>query len=199
MSKAVGRRTRLPHFGLALLAVFAGGCRQDMQDQPKYVPLRPTSFFDDHRSARPLVENTIARGHLNADTEFHTGKQGDQPVNRFPFPITREVLERGQQRFNIYCAPCHDRLGTGNGMIVRRGYRHPPSFHIDRLRKVPDGYLFDVITNGFGAMPDYATQVPPRDRWAIVAYERALQYSQNASPADVPADQRGQLNSGGGK
>jgi Cytochrome C oxidase, cbb3-type, subunit III len=199
MSKAVGRRTRLPHFGLALLAVFAGGCRQDMQDQPKYVPLRPTSFFDDHRSARPLVENTIARGHLNADTEFYTGKQGDQPVNRFPFPITREVLERGQQRFNIYCAPCHDRLGTGNGMIVRRGYRHPPSFHIDRLRKVPDGYLFDVITNGFGAMPDYATQVPPRDRWAIVAYERALQYSQNASPADVPADQLGQLNSGGGK
>jgi Cytochrome C oxidase, cbb3-type, subunit III len=191
-------RSRLGLALLVLLVLFTG-CRQDMQDQPKYVPLRPTNFFEDHRSARPLVENTIARGHLNADTEFYTGKQGDQPVERFPFPITREVLDRGRQRYNIYCAPCHDRLGTGDGMIVRRGYRKPPSYHIDRLRKVADGYMFDVITNGFGAMPDYAAQIPPRDRWAIVAYVRALQYSQQATLADVPADQRGQLNPGGAK
>ena len=180
---------------IAVLAVTAG-CRQDMQDQPKYIPLRFSSFFDDHRSARPLVENTVARGHLNADTEFYTGKQGDQPVERFPFPITREVLDRGQQRFNIYCAPCHDRLGDGDGMIVRRGYRRPPSYHIDRLRKVPDGYIFDVITNGFGAMPDYAAQIQPRDRWAIVAYVRALQLSTAATINDVPPDKRGELTGG---
>jgi hypothetical protein len=172
------------------------GCRQDMQDQPKYIPLRFSSFFDDHRSARPLVENTVARGHLNADTEFYTGKQGDQPVERFPFPITREVLDRGQQRFNIYCAPCHDRLGGGDGMIVSRGYRRPPSYHIDRLRKVADGYIFDVITNGFGAMPDYAAQIQPRDRWAIVAYVRALQLSTAATINDVPPDKRGELTGG---
>lgn len=184
---------------LLLSALLLTGCRQDMQDQPKFIPLRPSSFFDDGRSERPLVEGTVARGHLNADTAFYTGKVGGKPVDTFPFPITREVLNRGQERFNIYCAPCHDRLGSGLGMIVRRGFDHPgpPSYHIDRLREAPDGYLFDVITNGLGAMPDYAAQITPADRWAIVAYVRALQYSQHASVNDVPPDARTELSKGG--
>ncbi|HLY17116.1 MAG TPA: cytochrome c [Bryobacteraceae bacterium] len=184
-----------------LAAAVLAGCRQDMQDQPKYIPLRPSSFFADGRSERPLVEGTVARGHLEADTVFYTGKADGKPVAAFPFPVTREVLDRGQERFNIYCSPCHDRMGTGRGMIVRRGFTHPPppSYHIDRLRQAPDGYIFDVITNGLGAMPDYAAQIPPADRWAIVAYVRALQLSQHASVNDVPPDARGQLNKGGTK
>jgi hypothetical protein len=171
------------------LAMAAVGCRQDMQDQPKFIPLRPSEFFADGRSERPLVEGTVARGHLNDDAAFYTGKGPDgRFIETFPFPVTREVLEHGQQRFNIYCAPCHDRLGNGMGMIVRRGYRKPPSYHIDRLRAVPNGYIYDVITNGFGAMPDYAAQIEPRDRWAIVSYVRALQLSQNAPLHDVPPD-----------
>jgi Cytochrome C oxidase, cbb3-type, subunit III len=157
-----------------------------MQDQPKYIALRPSSFFGDGRSERPLIEGTVARGHLEADTAFFTGKIAGKPIEAFPMPITREVLLRGRQRFNIYCSPCHDQLGNGLGMVVRRGYRRPPSYHIDRLRKAPPGYFFDVITNGFGAMPDYAAQVDPYDRWAIIAYIRVLQYSQHAPLADVP-------------
>jgi hypothetical protein len=165
-----------------------------MQDQPKYIPLRPSNFFPDGRSERPLVDGTVARGHLDDDAAFYTGKGPDGKfLNEFPFPVTKEVLERGQDRFNIYCAPCHDRLGNGFGMIVRRGYRRPPSYHIERLRSVPDGYIFDVITNGFGAMPDYAAQIPARDRWAIVSYVRALQFSQNATLKDVPPEAQGQL------
>lgn len=185
--------------GLLVLAVAAlSGCRQDMHDQPKYIPLRPSDFFLDGRSARPLPEGTIARGHLNEDTAYYTGKGPDgKPIADFPIPVTKEVILRGQQRFNVYCTPCHDRTGSGNGMIVRRGYRRPPTYHSDRLRQQPNGYFFDVITNGFGAMPDYSAQVPVADRWAIVAYIRALQLSQQASINDVPADARGQL--GGAK
>ncbi len=183
---------------LAAVVLMAGAslaCRQDMHDQPKYIPLRPSDFFGDGRSERPLVEGTVARGHLNDDTAFHTGKGPDgKPLDAFPFPITKEVIQQGQVRFNVYCSPCHDRLGNGDGMIVRRGYRKPPSYHIDRLRQVPNGYLFDVITNGFGAMPDYAAQIEPRDRWAIVAYVRALQLSQNTSVNDIPPAARAQLN-----
>jgi len=176
--------------------ILMAACRQDMHDQPRYVPLRPSDFFGDRRSARPPVEGTIARGHLDADVAFYQGKGPDgKPVADFPFPVTKEVIERGHQRFNIYCTPCHDRTGSGQGMIVRRGYRQPPSYHTDRLRQVPNGYIFDVITNGFGAMPDYAAQIEPRDRWAIVAYVRALQLSQNASVNDVPPADRAQLNS----
>jgi cytochrome c553 len=184
---------------LSLLALLStAACRQDMQDQPKYIPLRPSDFFPDGRSERPLVEGTVARGHLQDDALLYTGKGPDGKFsNDFPFPVTKATLERGQQRFDIYCAPCHDRLGTGDGKIVRRGFRHPPSYHIDRLREAPNGYLFDVITNGFGAMPDYAAQVQANDRWAIVAYIRALQLSQNANINDVPADARAQLNQGG--
>ncbi|MGC9945648.1 MAG: cytochrome c [Bryobacteraceae bacterium] len=191
--------------GLLLPVLFAAalltGCRQDMQDQPKYIPLRPSSFFADGRSERPLVEGTVARGHLDDDTAFYTGKVDNKPVDAFPFPITRAVLERGQERFNIYCAPCHDRLGNGHGMIVQRGLNHPPppSYHIDRLRQVPVGYLFDVIGNGLGAMPDYAAQIETRDRWAIVAYVRVLQLSQNATLNDVPPEARAGLTKGGTK
>ena len=191
-------RINLKWGALALLLAAAVGCRQDMHDQPKYIPLRPSSFFDDGRSARPIPAGTVARGHLDEDTALYTGKGPDgKYVNDFPFPVTKEVLLRGQQRFNIYCAPCHDRLGTGNGMVVRRGFRHPPSYHIDRLRNAPNGYIFDVITNGFGAMQDYSAQVAPADRWAIVAYERVLQLSQNATMDDVPAADRAQLQQGG--
>jgi hypothetical protein len=177
---------------LALISITA--CRQDMHDQPKYIPLRPSEFFIDGRSARPIPEGTVARGHLNDDSLFYTGKGPDgKPVDTFPFPVTKEVILHGQQRFNVYCTPCHDRTGSGAGMIVRRGYRRPPTYHSDRLRQVPNGYIFDVITNGFGAMPDYAAQIPPADRWAIVSYIRALQLSQQASLGDLPAAARSQL------
>jgi len=192
------RRTNLK-FGALLWSLAAlAGCRQDMHDQPKYIPLRPSDFFADGRSARPIIEGTVARGHLNDDTAFYTGKGADgKVVNDFPMPVTKEMILRGQQRFNVFCTPCHDRTGNGNGVIVRRGYRHPPTYHSDRLRQMPNGHFFDVITNGFGAMQDYAAQVPPADRWAIVSYIRALQLSQQASIDDVPAEARGQL--GGGK
>jgi len=183
---------------IAMAAGLLCGCRQDMQDQPKYIPLRPSDFFADGRSERQLVDGTVARGHLDDDTAYYTGKGPDgKPLDTFPFAVTREVILRGQDRFNVYCSPCHDRLGTGDGMVVRRGYRKPPSYHIDRLRQVPNGYIFDVITNGFGAMPDYSAQIPTADRWAIVAYIRALQLSQNASINDVPAADRAQLGQGG--
>ena len=191
----VGAVRARPLLALAI-AVLAGpniACRRDMQDQPKYIPLRPSDFFADGRSARPLPEGTVARGELRADKVFFTGKVGDQFVDRIPFPVTRAVLDRGQERFNIYCTPCHGRLGNGLGMIVRRGLKRPPSYHIDRLRQIPIGYFYDVITNGFGAMQDYAAQVAPRDRWAIAAYIRVLQYSQQASINDVPADHRQEL------
>jgi hypothetical protein len=198
--RAVSRLVSIPLSLLALAALLTG-CRQDMQDQPKYIPLRPSSFFDDGRSARPLVEGTVARGHLDADPAFYTGKVDGKPVDAFPFPITRDVLSRGQERYNIYCSPCHDLLGTGQGMIFRRGFNRPPpqSYHIDRLRQAPVGYFYDVITNGLGAMPDYAAQIEPRDRWAIVAYVRALQLSQNASVNDVAPEARDQLNKGEAK
>jgi mono/diheme cytochrome c family protein len=176
---------------LSLLALNA--CRQDMHDQPKYIPLRDSQFFRDGSSARPLVEDTVARGTLQEDAAFYTGKQNGAEVTTLPFALTQAVLDRGEQRFNIYCSPCHDRAGTGQGMIVRRGYRPPPSYHIDRLRNAPIGHFFDVMTNGFGAMPDYRAQIAPRDRWAIAAYIRALQLSQHAAQSDIPAEDRPKL------
>ena len=179
--------------GLALIAAIAlwSGCRLDMHVQPKQNPLSPSDFYADRRSARPLVEGTVARGQLHEDTYFYTGRIGDNPGDVMPFPVTKEVLERGRERFNIYCAPCHSRTGDGNGFIPSRGFtRMPPSYHIPRLQKAPLGYFFDVMTNGFGIMPDYASQVSPEDRWKIVAYIRALQLSQNATMKDVPAGQK---------
>ena len=171
----------------SVLCALLGACRQDMHNQPKYRGLRPSTFFTDGSSARPLVEGTVARGTLQDDEAFFTGKIDKVTVKELPFPVDEAVLNRGQERFNIYCSPCHDKAGTGNGMVIQRGFkRQPPSYHIDRLRQADVGYFFDVITNGFGAMPDYKAQIAPRDRWAIVAYIRALQLSQHAAASDVP-------------
>jgi mono/diheme cytochrome c family protein len=176
---------------VALLGLSA--CRQDMHDQPKYIPLRESTFFADGRSARPVVPGTVARDQLHDDALLYTGKVDGADATVFPFPIDERVMARGRERFDIYCSPCHGRTGAGDGMIVRRGYRPPPSLHVDRLRLAPAGHFFDVITTGFGAMPDYAVQINAVDRWAIVAYIRALQLSEHATVADVPADQRGAL------
>lgn len=188
-------RTRSRFAGTVLLASIAlvSGCRQDMHNQPKYRPLRESDFFANKSSARPLVEGTIARGTLQSDAAFFTGKNGAMFVSEMPFPVTPEVLNRGQERFNIYCTPCHDGTGSGNGMVVQRGFPRPPSFHIDRLRTVEAGYYFDVMTNGFGRMPDYRAQITPRDRWNIVAYIRALQLSQQTPAADLSDADRKQL------
>jgi hypothetical protein len=169
------------------------GCRQDMHNQPRYKPLAATEFFGDGRSARPAVEGTVARGHLRIDQARYTGKENGEDVTEFPFPITRDDLLRGQERFNIYCSPCHSRVGDGNGMVVRRGFRQAASYHTEKLLKAPVGHFFDVMTNGFGAMPSYASRVEPDDRWRIIAYIRVLQLSQNASIDDVPADRRAAL------
>ena len=186
--------------GLVLLMLgAAAGCRQDMHDQPKYEPFEASTFFPDGRASRPLVPGTVARGQLREDTHLYEGKVGGKPAETFPFPIDLKTLERGQQRYNIYCSPCHDRVGNGDGMVVRRGFRRPPSYHIERLRQAPPGYLYDVIANGFGAMQDYAAQIPVRDRWAIVAYVRALQLSQNAALNDVPVTERQNLRGGESK
>ena len=179
---------------LALLV----GCRQDMHDQPRYKPLAASTFFRDGLSARPLVADTVARGHLDEDVEFHSGKTAaGKLLDVFPMAVTADVLKRGQERFNIYCSPCHDRTASGRGMVVRRGFKQPTSLHIDRLREAPPGYFFDVMTNGFGAMPDYRSAVQPADRWAIVAYIRALQRSQQGTLADAPPEEAAKLKGGG--
>jgi mono/diheme cytochrome c family protein len=177
-----------PPLLLAVLSLV--GCRQDMHDQPRFKPLAKNDFFPDLRSARPPVEGTVARGQLHEDTYFYSGKVGNLFGDYLPFPVNQAVLARGQQRFNIYCAPCHSRVGDGNGMVVQRGYQPPPSYHTDRLRKAPLGYFFSVMTNGFGAMPDYAQQLSAQDRWAVVSYIRALQLSQATTAADASAGQQ---------
>jgi mono/diheme cytochrome c family protein len=171
---------------LAVCVAFVSACRQDMHNQPKYKGLRPSAFFADGSSARPLVEGTVARGTLQEDEAFFTGMVNKVTVKELPFPVDEQVLDRGQERFNIYCTPCHGQTGAGNGIVVQRGYRQPPSFHSDRLRQADAGHFFDVMSNGFGAMPDYRVQISPRDRWTIVAYIRALQLSQHAAATDVP-------------
>jgi Cytochrome C oxidase, cbb3-type, subunit III len=178
-------------FGLMVLA----GCRQDMHDQPRYEPLEPSTFFADGRSSRPLVEGTVARGSLRLDELLYTGKVDGELSEAMPFPVTRELLGRGQERYSIYCTPCHDHVGNGQGMIVQRGLRPPPSFHIERLRAAPIGHFFDVITNGYGAMANYAVEVATADRWAIAAYIRALQLSQHAEVAELPEADRRRLES----
>jgi len=183
------RLRRISALGLVATLALAG-CRQDMHDQPRFKPLARSDFYPDMRSARSPVEGTVARGQWHENSYFYTGKVGNQPGDAIPFPVTQEVLARGQERFNIFCAPCHSRTGDGKGMIVQRGFQPPPSYHTDRLRKAPLGYFYGVVTNGFGAMPEYASQIPPRDRWDIVAYIRALQLSQNASTTDVPEGQK---------
>jgi mono/diheme cytochrome c family protein len=179
----------------AVLVVLAAAvaCRQDMHDQPKYRPLRESEIFADKRSARPLVPGTVARGTLREDQALFTGKVGGEFVAEMPVEVTAELLARGQTQYQVFCSPCHGRTGRGDGMVVQRGFKRPSSYHIDRLRQAPVGYFYDVMTAGFGAMSDYASQVPPEDRWAIAAYVRTLQYSQYAPVADVPADRRPDL------
>jgi len=180
----------------AAAALLAGlsGCRLDMHVQPKYVTEQPTGFFADGRSERPVVPGTVARGHLQTDELLYTGMENGVESNRFPFPITRADLERGRERFNIYCTPCHDYTGNGNGMIVQRGLTHPPSYNIQRLRDAPVGHFVNVMTNGFGAMYSYGSRITPADRWRIAAYIRALQLSQHAPVQDVPANELQTLN-----
>jgi mono/diheme cytochrome c family protein len=175
---------------ILLLIGVTAGCRIDMHMQPYYRTMSKSDFFADNRSARMPVEGAVARGDLHEDTYFYTGKIGNAPGEYLPFPVTKAILDRGRERFNINCTPCHGRVGDGNGFIPSRGFRRPPSYHIERLRNVPLGYFFDVMTNGFGVMPEYGTQVSARDRWCIAAYIRALQLSQNAASADIPEGQK---------
>jgi mono/diheme cytochrome c family protein len=248
------RATRLIFYllSVAFLLLFGAACRQDMHDQPKYIPLRKSNFFSDGSSARPYVEGTIPRGYLKEDALLYEGKirqtagapsstnegqtvarmagsdaggatsaastpvaaaaptqtrraasnsgatgantYGADIATTFPFPVTEELVKRGQERYQIFCSVCHGMTGEGDGMIVRRGYKRPPSYSTDQLRAAPVGHFFDVITNGWGTMPSYASQVPVHDRWAIVAYIRALQLSQLTAPGQQP--QQGGANAG---
>jgi cytochrome c553 len=176
-----------------MIALIASGCRRDMFRQPRSNPLAENNFFQDDAASRPLPPHTVARGFLEDDDAFYRGMIGTNLVTEFPFPVTRAVLERGRERFEIYCAECHGRTGEGNGFIVQRGFPAPPSYHIERLRAAPVGHFFNVITRGYGVMYSFASRVEPADRWAIVAYIRALQFSQDAALSDVPDDQRRRL------
>jgi mono/diheme cytochrome c family protein len=165
----------------------------DMNHQPKFKPYDAFSFFTDGRSARIPPADTTPRGHLETDELLYTGKTGGKLTEVLPFPVTQEMLERGRQRYDIFCAVCHSRTGEGNGMIVQRGFPPPPSYHIDRLRKAPIGHFFDVMTNGYGTMYSYGDRIPAKDRWAIAAYIRVLQRAHDGSLADVPAEERTKL------
>lgn len=216
--------SRAAAYMMAAACLLTAACQQQMAVQPSTRPDEGSTFFADGRGNRPLVEGTVARGHLRADLHLYTGRKSGAPpqgvraagvlglgqdpitlamgaaaarqeryedyVDEFPFPITRKVMQHGQDRFMIFCVVCHDPLGTGRGKIVERGYTQPPSFHIERLRRAPVGHFYDVITNGYGSMPEYKQQVPPRDRWAIVAYIRALQLSQHYPAGELAADMR---------
>jgi mono/diheme cytochrome c family protein len=185
----------LPVFAFTGLALLTAGCsRLDMQDQPKFKAQGTNDFFIDARDGRPELEGTIARGQLNEDAAFYEGKDATgKDVDAFPIAVDKTVIERGHQRYDIYCSPCHGRLGNGMGMIVQRGFKQPPSYHIERLRNAPVGHFYDVITNGYGAMLNYSQQIQVRDRWAIIAYIRVLQYSQNANANDLSTEARAQL------
>src|SRR5215469_3045067 len=182
----------------ALCAMGFAGCegmntlRQDMANQPRQNPLSPAPFFADGRSERPIVEDTVVHGSIQDDGLFVP-----KDSNAFPLPLNMELLERGQQRYAIFCTPCHGIQGDGMGMVALRGMKHPPSYHQERLRNEPVGYLYDVVTNGFGAMYGYSSQIPPRDRWAIIAYVRALQLSRNAPASELPAELQERLKAGG--
>jgi mono/diheme cytochrome c family protein len=180
-------------FAVVLLAVAAAGCRQDMHDAPRYEAYEASTFFADGRASRQAPAGTVARGWLREDEALNTGRVNGEPVTEFPFPVSATDMARGRDRYNIYCTPCHGLLGDGQGMVVQRGLRRAASYHQDRLRDEKVGYFYDVISNGFGAMQGYAEQIPVRDRWLIVAYVRALQLSQHATMAEVPADRQGAL------
>jgi mono/diheme cytochrome c family protein len=189
------RRSAIRWAAVGLLLVLAVGCRQGMYDQAKYEPLEASPLFLNGTSAREPVAGTVPRNFLKAQTAYYTGvDENGVMVETFPWPVTRERLERGRQRFDIFCSPCHGKTGFGDGMIVRRGYKQPTSFHSDRLRSyLPPGYVLTVIDKGFGQMPSYASQVPVEDRWAIAAYIKALQLSQQARVSDLTAEERERL------
>lgn len=176
--------------GLIVIACLLASCRQDMHDQPKLQPFEASAFFADGRASRPQVPGTVARGELFLDEHLYRGVVDGEPAQTLPFALDRALLDRGQERFEIFCSACHGSTGNGEGIVVRRGLKQPPSYHIERLREASPGYFFDVITNGFGAMYDLEDKVPVHDRWAIIAYIRALQLSQNATLDDVPEGQR---------
>ena len=178
---------------VVIMACVVSACRQDMHDAPRYEPLEASTFFSDGRSSRMPIVNTVARGQLREDRHLYEGIVDGKPADVFPMPVTEQVMARGQERFKVFCTPCHGGTGEGDGMIVQRGFRKPPSYHEDRLRNAPVGYFFDVMTHGFGAMQDYSAQLPVADRWAIAAFIRALQLSQRATVDDVPADRRADL------
>ena len=180
---------------ISTLVLVSSGCelRQAMYNQPRYEPLEASPFFEDGLSSRQPVKGTVARGHLRLDDHYFRGTVDGEPAATLPIAVTRDLLERGRERYDIFCSPCHDRTGTGNGMIVKRGLKQPPSYHEDRLREVPIGHFFDVMTNGFGAMYSYASRIPVNDRWAIAAYVRTLQFSQNADFDGLPAEDKAQL------
>jgi mono/diheme cytochrome c family protein len=178
---------------IAVVAAAAAGCRLDMHDQPKYSAFEESAFFPDGSSARPVIEGTIARGQLRDDTHLYEGRIGGELATEFPFPIDEAAMQRGREMFNAFCSPCHGRTGNGEGLVVQRGYQRPPDLAEERLRTAPAGHVYDVITNGFGGMPDHAAQIRPADRWRIVAYVRALQLSRSATLDDVPAAERGRL------
>ena len=183
-------------WSLGLMLPIAAGCHTDMWVQPKELPMQQSSFFQNGASLRPLVRHTVARGHLQLDTPFFTGYQNGKLVSEIPIPVTKALIERGQGRFDIFCSPCHGQLGNGKGMIAQRGFslRTPvASYHTDRLRRMPIGHFFDVITNGYGTMFSYASRIEPQDRWAICAYIRVLQYSEHAPPNEIPASDLKQL------
>jgi hypothetical protein len=190
VGSSVQKFNKFAAFGAMAATLVLAGCRQDMQDQPKFFPQRGTDFYADGRSVRPQVENTVARNQLHEDSYFYTGLVNGKEGDGMPFPATLEVLQRGQERYNVYCTPCHLRVGNGIGMIVQRGYSKAGSFHSARLEAAPLGHFFHVISNGYGSMPDYSSQIVPADRWAIVAYIKALQLSQKATQADVPAGEQ---------
>ena len=181
--------------GAALLMLFTSGCelRQAMYNQEKYEPLEASNFFADGQSFRDQVSGTVARGQMMLDSHYYQGRIDGQLATTLPVTVTQELLERGQERFNIYCSPCHDQTGTGNGMVVKRGLKQPPSFHLQRLRDMPVGHFYDVISNGFGVMYSYAARVPVEDRWAITAYIKVLQLSQNIEFDQLPAEDQRQL------
>jgi mono/diheme cytochrome c family protein len=194
-SNVEGRKSKIRSCSVTLLVInIFVGCHRDMRDQPRYETLEASALFANGQASRPVPKGTVARGRLVQDVAFETGKDAEgQFVPRVPLELDRVLLTRGQERFNIYCSPCHGRAGLGDGMIVQRGFRKPPSYTIERLRDAPAGHFFDVMTHGFGAMPAYGAQIPPRDRWAIVAYVRALQLSQHATLDDVPAEEQARL------
>jgi hypothetical protein len=183
---------------LACVLGLSSGCelRKKMYDQPRYEEYESSAFFANGMASRPLVEGTVPRGWLREDDHFYRGRINGELAENIPMDVTAELLARGRERYNIYCSVCHDPSGYGNGMVVQRGFKLAASFHMDRLRASPDGYYFEVISRGFGMMPSYAYQIKPEDRWAIVAYVRALQLSQHATLEDVPEDKRAGLQGG---